>query len=241
VDERTDGTVVLASSGIDSSLAAVRYPEATLLFINHGQKEVLAEWTALRVLFPSRRIEHAAVIARPVARRDHWFVPARNLLLTCVAVRYGARIVLTSVADDAAADNNPIAAQAMSAILTAQAGYDVRVWSPFAELCKHEVVADYLRHGGIANWLRQTWSCYEATTYPKRCGQCRACVRWALALLANDIDVPMPSDAALREHLRALPTYLPRRQAAIRHVLERAGRLHLLEPPPAAADKEAVL
>ena len=215
---RPEGTVVLVSSGVDSTICGDMYPAATRLFVDFGQAELAREYSAVEALFPD--IEVAHIVARIAHTGDGVFVPARNLLLACVAVQYGDHIVMGGMKDDRSIDKTPAAFQAMSRILSDQSGYPVTVESPLFDLLKHEAVGQYIAQGTTPNGqqerrdrMRRTWSCYGAEDQP--CLRCKACFRWAVALRVNAIPVPMPQQDIVTGYLGRLHIYEPGRQWAI--------------------------
>ena len=203
------GTVVLVSSGIDSTICADMYPEAKLLFVDFGQAEVRLERAAVRRLFRGRDL-HEVMLRAPMAKgADGTFVPARNLLFACLAVQLGNEVVIGAMADDRSVDKTPEALRAMERILSDQAGFPVRVTAPLLGKLKYEAVADYLEgaksRDEASARLRSTWSCYGPG--PRRCLRCKACLRWSVALIVNGVDVLLPSDAVIRGYLARLHLY----------------------------------
>ncbi len=58
-----------------------------------------------------------------------------------------------------------------------------------------------------------TWSCYGPG--PGRCLACKACMRWAVALRVNGLDVELPNESVITGYLSRLHLYEPDRQWAI--------------------------
>lgn len=222
------GTVVLVSSGIDSTICADLEPTATRLFVDFGQAEIAQERCAARHLFPD--MVEATLRANLGHAADGVFVPARNLLLACIALHYGDDVVLGAMLDDVAIDKTPVAIAAQQQILTAQAGRPITVRAPLITMLKHEAVAYYLARGGSRERIKATWSCYSPG--PLRCLACKACMRWAVALRVNGIDVPLPNDEIIRGYLARLHIYEPGRQWAI---------LNALDKPVVTVDIDGVL
>lgn len=220
------GTVVLVSGGIDSVLAASLYPQAITLFVDYGQGYARQELAACDRLFPD--LKDMIVFGKSPGRVGN-YVPARNLMLACLALRWGSRIVLGGMADDNCADKTPAAFDDMSRILTAQAGRRIDVVSPFWNLTKFEAISHYLAGGGDPERLRQTFSCYDPhmglrDPQQARCGECEACFRWSVALRAAGVDVPPPGEAMAIRYLQNLHTYHPARQWATLAGLRQPGR-----------------
>jgi len=209
------GTVILVSSGVDSTICADDLPEARLLFVDFGQAEVERERAVVQELFAGRDLRFARVDAGLRHTADGVFVPARNLMLACLAIHHGDDVVMGAMADDRSMDKTPEALLAMARILSDQGGRPITVRSPLMEQLKHEAVAGYLaRHPLFGEMrMRQTWSCYGPG--PERCLNCKACFRWAVAMRVNGIDVPLPADEIIAGYLRRLFIYEPGRQWAI--------------------------
>jgi 7-cyano-7-deazaguanine synthase in queuosine biosynthesis len=144
------GTVVLVSGGVDSLINADEHPDARLLFVDMGHADAANERRALGYLFQDRELRVAAV-AGIDGGRDGMFVPARNMLLACIAVHHGDDIVIGAMADDHSVDKTPEALAAMSRILTEQSGRPVNVRAPLLPYCKHEAVRMYVDGRG---WRR---------------------------------------------------------------------------------------
>jgi 7-cyano-7-deazaguanine synthase in queuosine biosynthesis len=199
-------------------ICADLYPKAKLLFVDFGQPEAEMERAACKNLFGSRGFEIATIFTRLAVAEDGVFIPARNLLLACVAAQYAPHIVMGGMLDDRSVDKNPTAFRTMSRALTDMSARYTVVSSPLFHLLKHEAVSMWLRRGGFVDRLLQTWSCYGPG--PMRCLKCKACFRWAVALRVNGVSVSLPLDIVIERYLRRLHLYDPGRQWAILKALE---------------------
>ncbi len=207
-------------------ICADLYPDAVRVFVDFGQAEVEAERRAVKQLFGT--FETVTVRSSMPASADGVFVPARNLLFATLALGYGSHVVMGGMYDDRSIDKTPTAFREMSRLLTDMAGRHIAVTSPLFSLRKHEAVHRYM-HGQLEGrgvepnvWrskaecierLKQTWSCYSPG--PRQCLECKACMRWAVAMRVNGIAVPMPKDEVIARYLKRLDHYDEGRRWAI--------------------------
>jgi len=131
------------------------------------------------------------------------YLPFRNAVLCMVAVNCGYDdIVLTTQKGELALyDRSPSFMHHISEILSHESGDPVKVWTPFADMTKQQMVKWYLSHGGDPVYLLVAPGCYraggESVTIPygdgkltmasPYCGECACCFRKAIALEANGI------------------------------------------------------
>jgi len=201
-------TAVMVSGGVDSFLAAQRYPDAVRVYVNYGQAYDPLERRAVRDLYPGAAEVDISGMA-PLG--TDYYVPARNLMLATVGVRFADEICFAGMRDEQCPDKNAEAFADMSRILTSHSKRPVRVFSPFWDLTKAEAVRAYLQSGGDPSGLLRTVSCYEGTD--GSCGACEACFRRFVCLRANGLDVPRPSDSVIREYgMRLLHSFSSRRR-----------------------------
>lgn len=164
-------------------------------------------------------------------------MPARNLLLACLAVHHGDDIVIGAMRDDHSVDKTPSALRAMSRILSDQAGRDIRVRAPLADLYKSEAVEQYVstcppRLQRLARMVR-TWSCHGPG--PERCLRCKECFRWSVALRSAGVDVPAPDDDSFREMLPRLSVLSDQERGSVVRAMRSWGlRLAILPTEEAA-------
>jgi 7-cyano-7-deazaguanine synthase in queuosine biosynthesis len=164
-------TVVLVSGGMDSFLAAQEFPRSTKLFVDYGQPYLKMERRAVFKQFPDA--QEVTISGLPSLEKT--YVPARNLALASLAVRFGSNIVLGATKSEMTHDKTPEAFEEMSNLLTKFSKKRVRVLSPFWAYSKFEVALDYLESGGSWKALTQTVSCYGSSL--KHCLKCNACLR----------------------------------------------------------------
>ncbi len=223
-------TVIPVSGGIDSLILADANPGATLVFVRYGQPYLDQEQRAVYRLYGDR-VRFVDVGGVDTSRE---YVPARNLIIACIAAQFGDTILIGGLADDNAADQSTKAAEEMSTILSNQCGYQVSVSMPLSEYCKAEAVSFYLNEpetieGSLLKMsrIRATFSCYAEDSASDFCGDCSACFRRSTALLANGVDVQMPHDRIVLEYMQKLHNYHPDRVWAIFKALQLDGRVLL--------------
>lgn len=197
--------VILVSGGLDSLLCSKEYPSAKKLFINYGQPYAKQEKKACDALF-GKNYEVIELKGIQYKSTDGVFIPARNLMLASIAVRYGTTIIMGGMKDDKVEDKNLDAFARMSEILTSQSRNRIDVISPFWNTTKAEAIDRYLKKGNDPELLLKTFSCY-APIKNKACFNCPACFRWSIALNANQIKVPLPSERMIKIYLKKLHTY----------------------------------
>ena len=164
-------SVVLVSGGMDSFLAAHKFPKAKRLFINYGQPYLSLERKAVHKQFSS--FEEIKVSGFP--ELDSVYVPARNLFFATIAVRFGSFIIMGATKSEQTHDKTPAAFEKMSEILTEFSKKKVVVHSPFWSISKLEAALGFLKNGGSMMDLEKTVSCYSMGS--RHCGKCNACVR----------------------------------------------------------------
>lgn len=117
------------------------------------------------------------------------FVPYRNLYLAMTAsAKYARSVCICGIKGDDVSDKRPEVFEEWSIHLTKLYGEDIKIWSPFWEYTKEELVKNYLSSGGKVNVLIDCVSCYADGQFS--CWSCPSCFRKFVALFANKIDVP---------------------------------------------------
>lgn len=208
----TAETVVMVSGGVDSTIAADRIPEARVVYVDYGQPYAPMESRAVSELFEGRA-SHVRISGLPPLGKDY-YVPARNLMLATVGVRYGGRICFAGMRDEQCPDKNPEAFEDMSRILTSHCKRRIEVFSPFWGANKADAVRDYLARGGSPERMLATVSCYDGSDRP--CGACEACFRRWVCLTVNGLQVRRPSDQVIRSYgLRLLHSFPARRRLTV--------------------------
>lgn len=211
--------IALVSGGIDSVLVTAHVPHAQPLFIDYGQREAFYEREAVNHLWPQ-----ALTMDVPTIVPRGTYFPARNLLLATIAVSCAEAdtVWMGGMADDFCADKTPAAFEAMSEILTQQAGRVIKVRSPFWCTTKAEAIGIYLIAGNDKERLLKTFSCYSPVA-GSACGDCPACFRKACALISNDLPYTRISNRMFDEYFTKLHKYPAARQWTIIHAAKEHG------------------
>lgn len=225
-----DETVLLVSGGLDSFLASRLLPHALRVFVDYGQPYFGLEERAVDVLHPD--VRKVRISGLPWDPNDD-YVPARNMMLATVGLRFGTRICLAGVRDELCADKSPEAFREMSVILNKHARGRVLVFSPLWGHTKAEAVHEYLGRGGDPGSLKETVSCYG--TGPSSCFDCQSCFRRWAALASCGVETPRPSDRIIRDYgLRNLHMFP---QSRLRSVLSAVGNVRLFDLAEASSDR----
>lgn len=194
--------VNLVSGGVDSYIMSQEYA-GTNVYVDFGQKYAAEEMAALDRLGVS--YEAVSISKQGVGFGDI-FIPARNLMLASVAVAlFDADVVrMAGLRDDNCIDKTEAEFKAMSEILSRQSGHEVTVMSPYWKKSKGEIIHSF---GGNRESLKDTFSCYEPVD-GHQCGDCPACLRKAIALETNGIEVGYEvSDDVINEYMQKIHTY----------------------------------
>lgn len=201
-------TVVMVSGGIDSFLASSLFPDSKHVYVNYGQKYDPMERSAARKMYPG--LIEIDISGLPDTG-DDYYVPARNLMLATIGLRFGDEVCFAGVMDEQCPDKNPQAFLDMSKILSQHSKREIRIFSPFWRLTKAEAVREYLLKGHNPNDLLRTVSCYEGTG--ESCNACEACFRRFICLKVNGLDTTRPAEQIIKEYgMRLLHTFSKKRQ-----------------------------
>ena len=177
--------ICLVSGGLDSYLAWW-VTKSTPVFVDYGQIYIESELQAARELYKDLHV----IQIRGLPQQRQRYVPCRNLIFSALASHWDCNIIyVAGMDDDMDQDKSPREFAHMSLMLSRYSQRGLTVTSPWWGHTKASAVANYLVLGGPADTLKLTYSCYSQI----KCNQCDACYRWALALLSNHIDVPVPS------------------------------------------------
>jgi len=180
--------VVLFSGGMDSFIAAHKYPEATLLHVDFREKYEDKQRKVIEKIAP-RTVEilEGLDLSKFIAE-DGVYLPGRNVLLITLASLYGNTIVLSSSAGAKHPDKDVVFARHMSDTLSYakntvspknESYTRYEVIRPFGAMTKYDIVTEYLQLGGDVRDLYSTSSCYHPTEI--ECMKCRSCLRRLVA------------------------------------------------------------
>jgi 7-cyano-7-deazaguanine synthase in queuosine biosynthesis len=136
-------------------------------------------------------------------------IPGRNgFLVLAAAVKYKPdEVILVCQADEMSIpDRSPEFFTSISYLASLLSEKPVKVWTPFENMTKTEMVTWYLKQGLPVEDLRRTRSCYGVTAIP--CGNCSACFRRWVAFTNNGIREKtleeVPLSITSREHAEKL-------------------------------------
>lgn len=184
--EEKHSKVLLFSGGVDSYVAYhfLGYPQT--VYFNLRNRYAEKELKVVQDLIPDTIIDESlnlGVLEDPVSG----YIPFRNLLVACQAVRYADEIVIAGVADDRVSDKNENVFMKFSTMLSELEGRPIRVTSPFWTMTKADVVGWFIKNVNNRKLLNSTVSCYHKTEM--YCAKCPACFRKWLAFWVNGIQM----------------------------------------------------
>lgn len=206
-----DSNVLLFSGGIDSFVAYFYLwkqfgtPPATVYF-DLGAPYNRREIEVVKRLIPSTIIDTSVQVG-DTQRGQNAFIPYRNLLLACIARKYGNSIWIAGLKDDCVEDKNPQAFNCMNDCMNfiSKPEDGCKLQSPFWNMTKVEVVQWWMKHaadfGMKTELILQTISCYdqfEATNY---CGRCPSCFRKFIALWTNGFKIDFYNQKMLDDYI----------------------------------------
>lgn len=187
--------VLLASGGLDSFITWNYLDKPKVLFVDYGQKYVNIERNAVAKLYHDFEFVKLDGIC---ALEDKIFVPARNLMLATLGLRYSTDIAFGGVKDETCKDKSPLAFKLMSNILSKFNERQVIVFSPIWHMTKTDAVK-YFIDNFDKELLKDTVSCYSE----KICNSCESCFRRFVALASNGLieQDRLPTDEAIFKFL----------------------------------------
>jgi len=191
--------ILLLSGGIDSVCAYYYLGKPKTVYFHLKTKYSDKEAAYLRANFPDTVIDKSLDLGSR-EQGEKAYVPFRNLLLAAQATHYSDEIVIAGLKDDQVSDKNEAIFKEMSYMLSKIEQRVIRVYSPFWNFTKAQVVGWYLDNvSADPEELIQTVSCYssEDTNY---CGACPCCFRKWVALRTHGINLPFHNKALLDEY-----------------------------------------
>jgi 7-cyano-7-deazaguanine synthase len=200
-ETRKDKSVLLFSGGMDSVMFDLLLKPDVLLYIPTGSNYEAIETDKIKQLAEDGVINKDKLIILDnnlnlsMFERDDLIVPNRNAYLVLMASHFGETIYLGSVYGDRSFDKDKEFYKLMENLLNhmwqEQHWTEERkfvVTSPFKDTTKTELIKDYVSAGGNVQNILNSYSCYRGE--PQACGICKPCVRKAVSLICNDIEVP---------------------------------------------------
>lgn len=187
--------VLLISGGIDSLIAFYYLKKPKCIYVPLNTKYTLKEIACLKSLMRedkdlARKIEITTSIdLGEFEVSKNAFIPARNLLLACIALNYGDEINIIGIEGDDVSDKNPKAFKLMEKTLRAITGdKKIKIRSPFWNKSKSEIIKWFVnKYPKKINLLSKSVSCYNENK--GQCGECPSCFRKWVAMKNNNLDV----------------------------------------------------
>lgn len=194
-------SVLLFSGGMDSVMFDLLLKPDVLLYIPTGSNYENIETMKIKELARNNIIDGDKLIIMKETlnlspfERDDLIVPNRNAYLVLMASHFGETIYLGSVYGDRSYDKDKTFYKLMEDLLnhmwleqhwTEQREFSVT--SPYKDTTKTELIKEYVAAGGKVQNILDSYSCYRGLT--QACGICKPCVRKAVSLYCNEIDVP---------------------------------------------------
>jgi 7-cyano-7-deazaguanine synthase in queuosine biosynthesis len=175
--------IVLASGGLDSTIAGLQYPTAQPVYIDLGQAYAHHEIKAARTIFP-----HLWVIRYDTMYRAYQhIIPMRNAIVLRLAgelvTQYAwaakpriGTITFSCVEGETPTSGGDKSMDFMDEIGSWRWGPVFKLRTPLVKLSKGAAIRMYLDGGGDEALLHQTVSCFTPHE-GDHCGECRACFR----------------------------------------------------------------
>ena len=194
-------SVLLFSGGMDSVMFDLLLKPDVLLYAPTGSNYETIETAKIQELADKGIIDGDKLIIMNDTinlapfERDDLIVPNRNAYLILLASHFGETIYLGSVYGDRSFDKDKTFYRLMEDLLdhmwSEQHWTEKReftVTSPYKDTTKTELIREYVAAGGNVQNILDSYSCYRGEE--QACGICKPCVRKAVSLYCNDIEVP---------------------------------------------------
>lgn len=209
--------VLLFSGGIDSFVAYhyIRKElgrEVTPVYFDLGAPYNHREIAVVKTLLPETIIDTSLSVG-DTQRGQNAFIPYRNLLLACLARKYGSNIWIAGLKDDMVEDKNPDAFNSMQECMNfiSKPEDHARLRSPFWGATKEQVVRWWCNNfPEERDKILQTISCYDPYEPSNYCGRCPSCLRKFFALRNNGFKIEFYNQELFNEYIdRAKRRYYP--------------------------------
>ncbi len=210
--------ILLFSGGVDSFIAHRWLGRPPTLYFNLLTKDSKTEQATVKKLIPDTIIEDCLDLSSRV-QGEKAYIPFRNLMLACLAVKYSDHIIMAGLKDDKVSDKNRGIFQEFERLLSKMEGRPILISSPFWDLTKSDIVRWYLECGGSAANLLNTFSCYSPLDSGAPCMACPACFRRWCAFWVNGIEMEFLNKDLLLDYLRRADTYIPERARDIKEAV----------------------
>ena len=194
--------VLLFSGGIDSYVAYHWLQKPRTVYFDLGSRYSAREITVIQDLIPETIIDRSLSVGnREIGEKA--YIPFRNLMLACLAEKYGQDIYIIGIEDDVVSDKNESIFSEFSNLLSKLEGKTVNVSSPFWAFSKVEIISWYLQQGLPKETLYETISCYSADEKSNYCGACPSCFRKWVAFVLSDLPLPFHNVPLAIEYYQA--------------------------------------
>jgi len=188
--------VLCFSGGLDSFIAYFYLNKPKTVYVDLKHKYAWKELDAIRWFRENLGIE--TIIEDRLRLGDlekpDGEIPLRNMFLASIASLYGDKVWLVfqrGETENPSNDRSPEFCAKTSLLLSHLHGRKIIVDSPFWNITKADMVQAYLDAGYPSGFLKRTVSCFSEETKQTiyHCGNCSACLRKAVALAWNNIDI----------------------------------------------------
>lgn len=199
--------VLLFSGGVDSYVAyyylqkQMGLSNIVPVYFDLGAPYNAREMRYVKKLLPETVIDKSINIGN-MQRGENAFIPYRNLILACLASKYGGKIWIAGLKDDCVEDKNPMAFNCMNDcmnFITKPEDF-VKLDSPFWNMTKSEVVAWWNNNIG-SKTIMDTISCYDQFDRTNYCGRCPSCFRRFVALKTNGWNIDFYNQKLFDEYM----------------------------------------
>jgi len=199
--------ILLFSGGLDSYIAwhYLDKPKTLYCAINHRYQ--IQEHKAVIDLIPETIVDSRLYLGD--WEEDDANIPMRNAFFFMIASHYADKICLVvQKGEMSIPDRSPKFFSSFGAWLSWMRDKPIKIFTPFDEMTKTQMVRWYLEQGlNVADLLR-TRSCFGDTTSP--CGACAACFRRWVAFKNNGFSEPYINDILAYDQI---PVYIEKMKA----------------------------
>ena len=197
-----DKKVVLFSGGMDSYCLLHKVNPDVILFFDLGTEDNKKEIEIINRMNLDQVTPYQVPITIVKLHLVEWemknkIIPHRNSILALIAGNYGNQIYMGATSGDTTKDKDFIFKSQIEGMLnyfaldshkTIEKAYPFALNMPFKELSKAGILDGFIKANGDVNkLLKYSRSCYSGNE--KECGECRACLRKAVALVLNFIPI----------------------------------------------------
>lgn len=176
---------ILLLSGMDSYIAWHYTGKPRTLYCSLGHKYEQNEVKWIKELVPDTIIDNTLHLGN--WEHEDAFIPLRNMFLVSVGALYADEVILTVQKGELTLpDRSLYFMDEFGKMLSYLKEASIRIYSPFIELTKVDLVKWYVTKGLNIENLKKTVSCYTGHDIP--CGRCNACFRRWISFTLNGIE-----------------------------------------------------